>query len=139
MLYLHSKQKKSHWCFEKIQNLKLEEGHALPIIDQKVVFVTIQSLPHVILKGSLLVHGNTRGRSSLQLPVHGSGPGLSLIYYHERHICQVAARQLATQASNPTEGQKEREPLFTESNIDKTLQSMTPTVLFHSRYLNLSH
>lgn len=73
---------------------------ATPIIDQKVVFVTIQSLPHVILKGSLLIHRNTRWRSSLQLPVHGSGLSLSLIYYHERHLRQVAAHQPATQASN---------------------------------------
>lgn len=63
----------------------LKRWLALPIIDQEVIFVTIQSLPHVILKGSLLVHRNTGGRSSLQLPVHGSGLSLTLIYYHKRH------------------------------------------------------
>lgn len=127
ILNLHSKKKEKK---KAIGDLKVEEGHALPIIDQKVIFVTIQSLPHVILKGSLLIHWNTRWRSSLQLPVHGSGLSLSLIYYYERHLRQVAAHQLATQASNPTEGQKEREPLLTESNIQKTSKSTTPTVLF---------
>jgi len=71
-----------------------------PIIDQEVIFVTIQLLPHVTLKGSLLIHRNIRRSFSLQLPVHGSGQSLSLIYYHERHLRQIAAVQPVTQTSN---------------------------------------
>lgn len=73
-----------------------------PVVDQEVVFVPIQGLPHITLKGSLLVDGDTRGRSPLQLPVHGSGVRLALIHYHKRHVCQVAAVQLVTQASDPS-------------------------------------
>lgn len=72
----------------------------LPVIDQEVVFVTIQRLPHIILKRRLLVHWNTRGASPLQLPVHGSGLSLSLIYYHVRNLCHVAAVQIPSQPSN---------------------------------------
>jgi len=78
----------------------MEGEEATPIIDQEVIFVTVQRLPHIILKGSLLIHWNTRRSSSLQLPVHGSRQRLSLIYDHERHLCQVAAAQPGMQASN---------------------------------------
>lgn len=107
-------QAETYWGFDVKKSSKfdlhvLKRRLKLPVIDQEVIFVTIQNLPHVSLKGSLLVHGNIRGRSSLQLPVHGSGLRLALIYYHKRHICQVAAVQLVTQASNSTEGQREKE------------------------------
>lgn len=85
---------------ETVRQHYVEGEQTTPIIDQEVIFVAIQSLPHVILKGSLLVDGDARGRSSLQLPVHGSGLSVALIYYHKRHLCQVAAVQLVTQASN---------------------------------------
>lgn len=85
---------------ETVRQHYVEGEQTAPIIDQEVIFVTIQSLPHVILKGFLLVDRNIRGRSSLQLPEHRSGHSLALIYYHKRHLCQVAAVQLVTQASN---------------------------------------
>lgn len=85
---------------ETVRQHDMEGEEATPIIDQEVIFVTIQSLPHIILKRSLLIHRDSRGRPSLQLPVHGSGLSLSLVYNHERHFSQVAAVQLVTQASN---------------------------------------
>lgn len=58
------------WCkFCKEPYQHYNPNLTLPIIDQEVILVTIKSLPYVILKGSLLVHRNTWGGFSFQLPV----------------------------------------------------------------------
>lgn len=85
---------------ETVGQHDVEGEETTPIIDQEVIFISIQSLPHIALQRSLLIHRNSRGRSPLQLPVHGSGSSLALIHYHEGHFCQVAAVQLFTQASD---------------------------------------
>ncbi|TNN89396.1 hypothetical protein EYF80_000684 [Liparis tanakae] len=63
----------------------------------------VERLPHVALKWLLLVDGDTRGRSPLQLPVQGSGVGLTLVHHHERHSCHVPANcQLAFSSATTT-------------------------------------
>lgn len=78
-----------------------------PVINQEVIFVSVQSLPHIILKRLLLKHGDPGGSTSLQLPIHCSGMSVTLIYYYERHLSHVAAIQPITQASNSTDEQME--------------------------------
>lgn len=85
---------------ETVRHHYVEGEETTPIVNQEVIFVTIQSLPHVILKRFLLIHGDPVGSASLQRPVHCSGMRLALIYNYERHVCQVVSIQLVTQASN---------------------------------------
>lgn len=85
--------------------IRAEPGWKLPppVIDQEVVFVPIQSPPHILLKRGLLVDRDPRGRYPLQLPEHGSGHGLLLVHDQEGHLRHVAPAQTLTQASDPAD------------------------------------
>lgn len=89
------------WVMQKtVRHHYMKGEETTPVINQEVIFVSVQSLPHVILKRLLLKHGDPGGSTSLQLPIHCSGMSVTLIYYYERHLSHVVAIQPITQASN---------------------------------------